>query len=191
MKNLLTLFAIAVIISITACGGGSAVISTVVTPPTVSASTASMTCTAPTVFRGADDGQEAFAFYTTCMVPKGTVAGSYSAEAIYTLQHDMAVSKIVTWMGTPQHSVQESAGEVTVEIPTATAGVYLTKRIISNQHDKHIDDHGESWAEDYWTYSLPTGTRIHVFANAGFDADASSCPSTGCGLQLNVYLNPQ
>lgn len=163
-------------------------------PPSVSAApppaASTLTCSAPAVFRSADDGvQNAFAAFTLCN--SGQVSGNFTADAVYTIQHDFTVAEIQTWIGTPQGSVEETGGEITIEVPTATAGVFRTLYFLTNQIDKHADVIG-SHIEHLRLNTprlLPAGSRIHYFPSIGVAQGSTNCPASGCGIQINVYLN--
>lgn len=159
--------------------------------PALAASPAALNCTTPTVFRGADDGSQSFAVDTVCTAVNIPANAStfVSAEATYQLQNSYPVSEITTWLGTAQNSIEETAGEITLEVPTAAAGVYKTVAIITNQKDKHQDVEGER-IEHFvnGTYHLPAGSRIHFFMNMGVIDPGTNCP-LGCAVQLNVYMN--
>jgi hypothetical protein len=175
-----TIFTLAVMCS---CGSMS------LTPtPVQAATTTTLSCTAPAVFRGADDGvQDAIAAFTLCNVNGN---GNPQADVMYTLGHDFLLDDMHTWMGTNQGSIEEAAGEVTVEVPTATAGQFKILFIVPNQKDKHQDVEGER-IEHYSPRApafLPAGSRVVFHMNIGIINFSTNCP-LGCGQQLNVYLN--
>jgi hypothetical protein len=160
------------------CGGHP------VTSTAVAAMSPVLTCSAPALFNGSET-DNAFAVYTTCTL---SGSGFASADVVYTLSHPFTVSKFTSWLGTPLGSVEETAGEMRVEIPTGVSGVYITKLIFPNQMDKHADIQGSQFRDfDNGVYTLPAGTRLHLSLNI-YAQSAASCPN-GCGLQLNVYAN--
>jgi hypothetical protein len=148
-------------------------------------------CTAPAIFRGADDGVQSFAVDSVCAVGNVPSSGGFfAAEAIYQLKNAFTVASITTWLGTAQGSIEEAAGELVVEVPTSIAGQFQTRWIITNQKDKHTDVEGERIEHFPLTSPvlLPAGTRLHFYFNLGIIKPATNCP-LGCGQQLNVYLN--
>src|SRR5882672_5037045 len=105
------------------------------------ATTTTLSCGNPAVFRGADDGvQDSMALFSVCTVNGN---GNPSADVIFTLSHDFLVDDVTTWLGTNQNSIEEVAGEITVEVPTSTAGQFKILFTVTNQKDKHQDVEGE------------------------------------------------
>lgn len=192
-KNLITaLAALTLTLFASSCGSARAAAPAAVSAPAPAPAAASLNCSSPVVFRGADDGvQNALAIFTLCQpVNMPSTGGSYQADVTYTLQHAFMASQIVTWLGTAQGSIEETAGEITLEVPTSVAGQFRTMAIITNQKDKHADVEGERIEHfSNGVYNLPSGSRIHIFTNLGIINPSANCPSNGCGMQLNVYLN--
>jgi hypothetical protein len=188
VKEVVSLLSVLLLgLSLVSCGGAGVVQAS----SSGASGQASLGCNQPTVFRGVDDGSQSFAVEILCSAANIPTTGGTTvlAEGTYQIQNAIAVSEITTWIGTSQNSVEETAGEITLEVPTGIAGVYKTVAIITNQKDKHQDVEGERIEHfSNGVYHLPAGSRIHFYMNMGVINPATNCP-LGCAVQLNVYMN--
>lgn len=181
-------------IASTSCGSANAAPSPTTTTPPIGPPppVAALSCSAPSIFKGADDGvQNAIAIFTLCNAANLPASGSFrsdSIDVVYTLQHPFTVGSITSWLGTPTGSQEEVAGEFSIEVPTSVAGVYQLIWIVSNQLDKHQDVIGSHFEHFTGSRTLPAGSRLHFNLNIGIADTAKHCPA-GCGQQLNIYLN--